>query len=87
MLLKTSHPPTRDLFCKTHAAAMAMSAWRWLVHPCGRVNARTLARAAAGYFGATGAAAVALTAWYSQRARQCESVTWAGAVSRRRGQR
>eukprot|EP00959_Pyramimonas_sp_CCMP1952_P181500 3794768-Pyramimonas_sp.AAC.1 len=39
-----------------------MSVWCWLVDPCGRGSPRMLAREAAGWFGATDAAAVALTA-------------------------
>eukprot|EP00959_Pyramimonas_sp_CCMP1952_P049804 1040867-Pyramimonas_sp.AAC.1 len=64
-----------------------MSARRWLVHLCGRANPRRLARGAAGWVGATDAAAVALTPGVSQRARLCESATWAGAVSWRRRRR
>eukprot|EP00959_Pyramimonas_sp_CCMP1952_P376356 7883186-Pyramimonas_sp.AAC.1 len=38
MLLQQPQPPTRNLVCKTHAIAIAMHAWRWLVHLCGRAN-------------------------------------------------
>eukprot|EP00959_Pyramimonas_sp_CCMP1952_P141043 2952007-Pyramimonas_sp.AAC.1 len=27
---QTSHLPTRNLVCKTHATAIGTSAWRWL---------------------------------------------------------
>eukprot|EP00959_Pyramimonas_sp_CCMP1952_P372235 7794831-Pyramimonas_sp.AAC.1 len=64
-----------------------MSAWRWLAHPRGRASPRMFARTAAGQFGATDAAAVALTAWHFPAGIQCESVTWAGAVSWRCRQR
>eukprot|EP00959_Pyramimonas_sp_CCMP1952_P201928 4222666-Pyramimonas_sp.AAC.1 len=40
--------PTRNLICKTHAAAIAKSAWRWPVHPrahCQRVGATDAAAA------------------------------------------
>eukprot|EP00959_Pyramimonas_sp_CCMP1952_P048469 1011674-Pyramimonas_sp.AAC.1 len=32
---------------RAHAAAIALSVWCWLVHVCGRANARTIASAAA----------------------------------------
>eukprot|EP00959_Pyramimonas_sp_CCMP1952_P131869 2757055-Pyramimonas_sp.AAC.1 len=48
MLSQTIHPPARNFVCKTHRAAIAMSAWRWLVNLCGRARPRVLARAAAG---------------------------------------
>eukprot|EP00959_Pyramimonas_sp_CCMP1952_P053013 1108969-Pyramimonas_sp.AAC.1 len=63
-----------------------MSAWRWLVYLCGFVSPRMLANATTSKCGGTDAAAVALTAGPVQRALQCESVTWAGAVSWRRRQ-
>eukprot|EP00959_Pyramimonas_sp_CCMP1952_P222737 4656627-Pyramimonas_sp.AAC.1 len=47
LLAQSSHPRTRNLVCKTHVTASAMSAWRWLVHLCGRASPRMLARAAA----------------------------------------
>eukprot|EP00959_Pyramimonas_sp_CCMP1952_P296918 6211732-Pyramimonas_sp.AAC.2 len=40
MFLQTFHPPARNWACKTNATAIAMSAWRWLVHFCGRVSPR-----------------------------------------------
>eukprot|EP00959_Pyramimonas_sp_CCMP1952_P283374 5924011-Pyramimonas_sp.AAC.1 len=43
-LLQTSRPTTRSLICKTHAVAIAMHAWRWLVHLCGRANPSTRAQ-------------------------------------------
>ncbi len=96
LLAQTSHPPTRDLVCKTHAAAIARSTWRWLAHLCGRAGARALARTAAGWFGTTDAPAVALTAGdipvrlagrADARALQREPATRAGAESRRSRQR
>eukprot|EP00959_Pyramimonas_sp_CCMP1952_P144665 3027718-Pyramimonas_sp.AAC.1 len=37
-----------NLGCEAHAAAIAMSAWCWRVHLCGRASPRVLALAAAG---------------------------------------
>eukprot|EP00959_Pyramimonas_sp_CCMP1952_P087676 1834614-Pyramimonas_sp.AAC.1 len=38
-----SHPPARNLACKSHvAAAVAMAAWRWLAHRCARASARKI---------------------------------------------
>eukprot|EP00959_Pyramimonas_sp_CCMP1952_P205286 4293018-Pyramimonas_sp.AAC.1 len=44
------------------SAAVEMTARHWLAHRRGRASARMLALAVASYFGATDAAAVALTA-------------------------
>eukprot|EP00959_Pyramimonas_sp_CCMP1952_P336878 7054247-Pyramimonas_sp.AAC.1 len=44
MCLQTSHPATHNLVCKAHAVAVAMHAWRRLVHLCGRANPSMPAR-------------------------------------------
>eukprot|EP00959_Pyramimonas_sp_CCMP1952_P108435 2267456-Pyramimonas_sp.AAC.1 len=46
LLAQSSHPPAHNLVCKTYAAAIAMSAWSWLVHLCDRASPLMLARAA-----------------------------------------
>eukprot|EP00959_Pyramimonas_sp_CCMP1952_P137159 2870076-Pyramimonas_sp.AAC.1 len=46
LLAQTSYPPIRNLVCNTHAVAIAMSTWSWLVHLCGRASPCMLARAA-----------------------------------------
>eukprot|EP00959_Pyramimonas_sp_CCMP1952_P251570 5256797-Pyramimonas_sp.AAC.1 len=48
LLAQSSHPPTCDFVCTTHAAAIVMTAWRRLAHRNGRASARRLAREAAG---------------------------------------
>eukprot|EP00959_Pyramimonas_sp_CCMP1952_P473545 9501917-Pyramimonas_sp.AAC.1 len=41
-----------------------MSAWSWRVHLCGRASSRMFLPPTASYFGATDAAAGALTSWH-----------------------
>eukprot|EP00959_Pyramimonas_sp_CCMP1952_P157247 3288301-Pyramimonas_sp.AAC.1 len=60
-----------------------MISWRWMVHLCGRASPRAFARIAASWFGAT-RPRWRLPLGTSQQALQCESMTWAGAVSWRR---
>ena len=47
LFARSSYPPAHNLVWKTHADAIEMSAWCWLVHLCGRASPRMIARAAA----------------------------------------
>eukprot|EP00959_Pyramimonas_sp_CCMP1952_P150684 3153576-Pyramimonas_sp.AAC.1 len=66
------HPPTRNLVCEIHVAAVAStrSARWWLVHLCGRAGPRMLARTAASESGATDAAEGGMTAGHAHRVLQ-----------------
>eukprot|EP00959_Pyramimonas_sp_CCMP1952_P253481 5296500-Pyramimonas_sp.AAC.1 len=60
-LAETSHPLTSILSCKTHAAVIVVTAWRWLERLCGRAGARKLADGAVSWFDTADMAAMALT--------------------------
>eukprot|EP00959_Pyramimonas_sp_CCMP1952_P038251 800487-Pyramimonas_sp.AAC.1 len=59
MFAQTSHPSTRNLFCKTHAVTTGAANWNLL--PCRRSGARPLTRRSASWFVTCDAAAMALT--------------------------